>query len=123
MSTEEGIVSIETVTGFFCGLGVDVEAAMADGKFNIPGDLFRFADDLIKLPGVAKALSQVPAEFEDLTGDEQDAIIVFIQEKLNLPQADVKAVAVAAFKMVLSTSGAFVAGKELVAAIKALKHP
>jgi hypothetical protein len=123
MTEEIGTASIETVTGFFCGIGVETESALADGRFNIPADLFRYVDDLLKLPGVVKALSKIPAEFEDLTEDERESIIEFIQEKLNLPQSDVKAVAVAAFKMVLSTSQVYAAGKELVAAIKALKHP
>ncbi len=123
--TEEivGITNIETVVGFVCGIGVDTEAALQDGKFNIPGDLFRYADDLMKLPGVVKALSGVPAEFSDLDDAEQATIIAEAQEKLNLPEADVKAVVVAAFKMVLAASGILAAGIELVAAIKALKHP
>lgn len=123
MADEHGIANIETTVGFFCGIGVDVEASLADGKFNIPADLIRFLDDGIKIPGLIKAIQEVDDEFLDLTGDEQDAIVEFVKEKLNLPNADVTDVVAAAVDAMLSTSATINKVFVLVAAIKALKHP
>jgi len=122
MTENVGIASIETVAGFFCGVGVDVEAALADGKFTVT-DLARFLDDAMKIPGLVKALPGVDEEFLDLTAEENQAIIEFIKAKLNLPDADVTEVVAAIVDVVLSTSTTINKVKTLVGAIKELKHP
>lgn len=121
--TEIGIANIETVVGFVCGVGVDAEAALADGKFNIPGDLIRFLDDGMKIPGLVKALPEVPNEFLNMTPEKNAAIIEFVKAKLNLPQADVTEVVAAAIDATLSSSATVNKVKILIEKIKALKHP
>lgn len=122
MANEHGIANIETVVGFFCGIGVDVEASLADGKFNIPGDLVRFLDDAMKIPGLVKALPTVDDEFLDLSAEEAIAVEDFVRGKLNLPQADVTEVVTSAIAVMLSTSATVAKVKILVEKIKALKH-
>lgn len=123
MENEHGIESIETVIGALCGVGVDIEAALADGKFNIPADLFRFVDDLLKIPAVAKALPNVDEEFIDLTDEESDKLVEEVKTKLNLPDADVTEVVVSAMDALLSTSETIRKVMVLVEKIKELKHP
>lgn len=123
MSEEHGIESIETVIGSLCGVGVDIEAALADGKFNMPSDLFRFVDDLLKVPAVVKALPTVDDEFLDLSATETETIIANVKLKLNLPNADVTEVVAAGIDAMLSTSATIRKVLVLVAAIKKLKHP
>ena len=123
MKNEHGIESIETVIGALCGVGVDIEAALADGKFNIPADLFRFVDDLLKIPAVMKALPNVDEEFIDLTDEESDKLVEEVKTKLNLPDADVTEVVVSAMDTLLSTSETIRKVMVLVEKIKELKHP
>ena len=123
MENEHGIESIETVIGALCGVGVDIEAALADGKFNIPADLFRFVDDLLKIPAVMKALPNVDEEFIDLTDEESDKLVEEVKTKLNLPDADVTEVVVSAMDALLSTSETIRKVMVLVEKIKELKHP
>ena len=122
MTENVGIASIETVAGFFCGIGVDIEAALADGKFTVT-DLARFLDDAMKVPGLVKALPNLDDEFLDLTAEENEQIIAFVKAKLNLPDAYVTDVVAAIVDVVLSTSTTINKVKILVAAIKELKHP
>jgi len=122
MTENVGIASIETVAGFFCGIGVDIEASLADGKFTVT-DLARFLDDAMKIPGLIKALPNLDDEFLDLIPEENKEIVAFIKEKLNLPDADVTEVIEAIVSVVLSTSTVIKEVKTLVAAIKDLKHP
>jgi len=122
MADEHGIANIETTLGFFCGIGIDVEAALSDGKFTLT-DMPRFLDDAMKVPGLIRAIPEVDDEFLDLTEDEQVAIVEFVKAKLNLPQADVTDVVAAGIDVMLSTSTTINKVKILVAAIKALKHP
>lgn len=121
MTDEHGIANIETTIGFFCGVGIDVESALADGKFTLT-DMPRFLDDAMKIPGLVRAIPEVDDEFLDLSNDEQLAIIEYVKAKLNLPQADVTEVVAAAIDVMLSTSATINKVKILVAAIKALKE-
>ena len=123
MENEHGIESIETVIGALCGVGVDIEAALADGKFNIPADLFRFVDDLLKIPAVMKALPNVDEEFIDLTDEESEKLVEEVKTKLNLPSADVTEVVASAMDALLSTSETIRKVMVLVEKIKELKHP
>ena len=123
MTDEHGIENIVAVIGPICGVGVDLEAALADGKFNIPADLFRFVDDLLKIPGMVKALPMVDDEFLDLTPEESEEVVAFVKEKLKLPDADVTDVVAAGITAMLSTSVTIKAVMTLVEKIKALKHP
>ena len=123
MENEHGIESIETVIGALCGVGVDIEAALADGKFNIPSDLFRFVDDLLKIPAVMKALPNVDEEFIDLTDEESEKLVEEVKTKLNLPSADVTEVVASAMDALLSTSETIRKVMVLVENIKELKHP
>ena len=122
MNEEIGTESIETTLGFLCGIGVDIEAALADDKFTLT-DLPRFLDDAMKVPGVVRALPNVDDEFIDLTPEEEAAIVEMVKAKLNLPDADVTEVVAAAVDAMLSTSTTIRKGKILVEKIKALKHP
>ncbi len=123
MDEKIGIEHIETVIGGICGFGVDLEASLADGKFNIPGDLLRFIGDVMKIPAMVKALPFIPVEFLDIDATENEIIAADIREKLHLPQADVTEVVVCATAAMLSTSDTVKKVMALVAAIKALKHP
>lgn len=78
-----GIDNLKKAGKFGVGLGMQIEKALADGKFTWT-DLPGFVDELLEIPGIVNNREAIVAEFKDLTIDERAELLAYLKQEFDL---------------------------------------
>lgn len=79
-----GIENIKKLLLFVFAFTDQAFKAGADSKFKWT-EIFGFADEIMQIPGVIKALPQIKQEFADLDDTERAELIAYIKEHFDIP--------------------------------------
>ena len=114
----EGIENIKTVVGFVLDGVSDAKKAMEDHVFNLK-DSFLFVDNVIAIPKAIHAAARFWVEFQDLSQEEENEIVLFVTDRLQCDSDKAKRIIVQSFKVAMSIADTVKDGIELASIIKA----
>jgi len=96
-----GIGNIQIIVGFGLSMAKELQKGLEDGKLQF-GEIIGFADNLASIPNVVQAVQKAPAEFLDLTAQEQEQLKKFVQDGFDIENNKVELAIEESFYFALS---------------------
>lgn len=79
-----GIENLKKLIKLALSLTEQISTALADGKITTM-ELFGFLPELAQIPGVVKSWADISAELKDLTPEERQELLEYINEEFDIP--------------------------------------
>lgn len=80
-----GIQETKDALAFAAAIGNATGVVLQDGKFDL-FEVTAYIGALTKFPAAIEGAEGIPAELQDLTGEEAAELLAFLQNELDLPQ-------------------------------------
>lgn len=85
-----GIENLKKLIKFALDLSRNIQTALGDKKVTI-AEIFGFLPELMQVPGIVKAWTDIKAEYEDLSKEERLELHSYVVSEFDIPNDKVEA--------------------------------